>query len=432
MEYISILGIVLGIAVYVFMALKKMPLYFTAIVAALIIAITSLFNPYTAITDTFMSGMAGLLKQYFLLFLAGSLFGKAMDDTGCARKIAMSLANLTKRSKNQAFWLIMVLPAFYLILSYVGVSGFVIVFTMLQVARDLFREADIPWRFFTFGSSGIVVGYALAGNMNTTNVMATEAYGVPLTAGLGISLVFAVVYLVVLALLVRHDMSSARKRGEGFLPSGKGILEVAQAEEDRELPNIFCAALPLIFSIVLIAVFKTPAVLTLLLATIVCFAVNWKFTKHLRKTVVDGLGGGIGPVINVSAANGFASVIRASVGFGAIALLLGSMPGMFSSAILTMGMTAAVGSSSSWLSAFLPTLMEFMEPLGWSPELCARFITLCGITMMVPHNPGPVNAISLCRLDVGPAVLNYLKGSIIPGAVALAVCMGLIAAGVFV
>ena len=433
MEYISIIGILAGIAIFVFMAIKKLPLYLAAIVATTVVAVFSALDPFTAVSDTFMSGMAGLIKSYFLLFIAGGVFGKAMDNTGCARKIALSLAQLTRKSRNQGFWITLTLPVFYLILTYVGISGFVIVFTMMQVARDLFSEGDVPWRFFTYGSSGIVAGTVLGGTMSTTNVMVTSAFGVPLTAGFGVSLVFAVVYMAVLAVLIYLDNRRCAKAGEGFLPSGRGIMEASSpARNDDELPSLGCAVAPLVFPILVIVFFQLSAVITLLLATAVCLLLNGRRVKDLRGTLVEGFGSAILSAVNVAAANGFATVIRGTAGFATIAALLQGLPGLFPVVVLGMGMTAAVGSSTSWVNAFLPTLMEWMAPLGLSAGLCARLIPMSCITMMVPHNPGPVNAVSFAKLDVGPAVRSYLKGSLIPGAAALAVCIALIYAGVFV
>lgn len=39
-------------------------------------------------TEVFMTSLGGYVRNYFPIFLLGAIFGKVMEDTGCAKAIA--------------------------------------------------------------------------------------------------------------------------------------------------------------------------------------------------------------------------------------------------------------------------------------------------------------------------------------------------------
>lgn len=97
-EILSIIGILLGLAVLVIFALKGVSLYVLAPLAALVVAIFSGGNILTAMTDTYMTGFANFMKNYFLMFALSSIFAKIMGDSGAAKVIALKVAALVKKA----------------------------------------------------------------------------------------------------------------------------------------------------------------------------------------------------------------------------------------------------------------------------------------------------------------------------------------------
>ena len=72
-----------------------------------------------------------------------------LSDGGNARRIALCLAALIRRSKhNRQFYCVLMVPVLYFLLCYAGISGFVVVFTVLPIAKDLFEETNTPWRLY--------------------------------------------------------------------------------------------------------------------------------------------------------------------------------------------------------------------------------------------------------------------------------------------
>ena len=427
MNYLSLLGIVVGIGLFIFMAVKRLPMYISAVVAAVVVAMFSMVNPYTALTTWFMSGAAGFFKGYFLLFLASSLYGKLLDVSGCAKRIAVSMGKLTGKSKDSGFWAVMTLFVFYLILSYIGVNGFVVAFAAVCVGRELFVASDVPWRLYPFGSSGMMIGMVLAGSYSTANLVTTQSFGVPTTAAAGFSLVFALLYALAYAVLVKVELRSARKHGEGFLPSGARIAEANVAIDEKQLPCLRNAVLCLLVPIVIIFTLRLPADLSLFLAIVVCVVLNFKHIPKLMDVIIEGVGGGVVPVVGGCAAFGVAAVIQNTGGFSALEGLLKHLPGVLPATILSVGMSISIISGYTFSAQYAAWLL----PLGISAETAARLMAMATFASTMPHSPGVVNGVALTRLEYKSAIRSYLKGAMIPGLFALSICVVLVSFGVF-
>ena len=149
---ISIIGILIGLAIFIWLAFKGYNTIFAAIAAAVVVALFGGMNPFTALTEAFMPKVSGFLSGYFLIFLFSALFAKIMGDSGAAPSIAVKVARLAKKAKNplvQKFLAVMTLPLIQLILTYGGVNVFVVVFILVAIARSLFKELDIPWWLYS-------------------------------------------------------------------------------------------------------------------------------------------------------------------------------------------------------------------------------------------------------------------------------------------
>ena len=88
-----------------------------------------------------MKGLGGYIVSFFPLFLLGAVFGKLMDDSGSALSIAEYL--VAKLGSKQAMLAIVLACA---ILTYGGVSLFVVGFAVYPIAAQLFRKLNIPKR----------------------------------------------------------------------------------------------------------------------------------------------------------------------------------------------------------------------------------------------------------------------------------------------
>ena len=135
--------IVLGaLAFLMFVAYRGYSVILFAPVAALgavLLTDPSLVAPM--FSSVFMEKMVGFVKIYFPVFMLGAVFGKVIELSGFSKSIVSAVIGLLGRER--AMLSIVVVCA---ILTYGGVSLFVVVFAVYPFAAEMFRQSDIPKR----------------------------------------------------------------------------------------------------------------------------------------------------------------------------------------------------------------------------------------------------------------------------------------------
>ena len=136
----STFAIVITLLLLMFFAYRGYSVLILApIMATLAVLLSGDFlNTIPAYTDVFMGALSGFLLKFFPIFLLGALFGRLMADSGAATAIANTVVE--KLGASKAILAVILVCA---ILTYGGVSLFVVAFAIYPIAKDLFRAADI-------------------------------------------------------------------------------------------------------------------------------------------------------------------------------------------------------------------------------------------------------------------------------------------------
>ena len=92
-------------------------------------------------SNVFMEKMVGFVKNYFPVFMLGAVFGKVIELSGFSKSIVSAVIGVLGRER--AVLSIVVVCA---ILTYGGVSLFVVVFAVYPFAAEMFRQGEIPKR----------------------------------------------------------------------------------------------------------------------------------------------------------------------------------------------------------------------------------------------------------------------------------------------
>ena len=113
---ISFIGMILGLLLFVVLAFKGFNLILSAVASSCLMFVFSGISILDGLKEFYLPGLAGFLQSYFLLFFLSALMGKLMSDGGNAKKIALSLSGLIKKSKNnQKFFCVLLVPVLYFI-----------------------------------------------------------------------------------------------------------------------------------------------------------------------------------------------------------------------------------------------------------------------------------------------------------------------------
>jgi H+/gluconate symporter-like permease len=138
---VQLLGILVALGLLIWLAFRGFTLLLAAPIAAIVAAAFSGEPLLAKWTLTFMQAAANFVRNLFPLFLLGGVFGKLMDDSGAALAIARTIT--AKLGETRAIMAVVLACA---VLTYGGVSLFVVAFAVFPVAAALFRQAQVPHR----------------------------------------------------------------------------------------------------------------------------------------------------------------------------------------------------------------------------------------------------------------------------------------------
>lgn len=416
MPVISLIGIIVAVAFMIVFAFRGFPAVILAPVCAIIVLIFGGQNVLEGMTVTYMGGFASFMQRFFLVFFVGSVYGSIMGDSGAAKSIGIKFARIAQKSKNNAkLFTIFAIIAISTILAYGGISNFVIMFTVLAIAKELYHEMDVPWRLFgcQVVGSGCLAMTMLPGSPSTPNVVASAALGTTPMAAPVLGIVAVIIELVLSTIYIKWELGRAKKNNEGFLPTGTGISQTGGTEEDVEFKelNIVACLAPSIVLLIVLNVFKQHIVVCTLLAIALTFILYWKRWENKLKTVMNGVSIAINASVLVSLCTAFGTVITATEGFGFILSVIEKIPGtpLIQLIVAVNLMAAFSGSSAGGLTVALDVLGERFIATGINPQVLHRISVIsCGGLGFLPHNGSVINELNVAKLKHKEAYMPYL------------------------
>lgn len=431
-EMISLIGILIGLVFLVYVAFKGYPLLLVAPLAALIVAVFSGLNPLEALKTSYMPGFANFAVKNFLLFLLSTLFGKLLGDCGAAKYISYKLVAVARRFPGKEKLVgVMSLVFVMAVLTYGGISLYVVVFTLVAIAKDLFQELDIPWSMYTCGTLGssTFTMSMLPGNPSLQNLIPIEYLDTTASAAPVLGVICAVFCFALGIAWIIYSINRSERRSEGFFPSGEGI---AQALPDSSAPapenmSLIKCLLPSIALLLALNLFHLDAVIALTIAAIFTCALFFRDFSDIKATLVSGSGNALSSIGNVCAVTGFGSMVAATSGYALIINGLDRIPGppilqLFVAVNVAAGIT---GSASGGLGIALGTLGQRFIDMGIDPAIIHRIAVMSsGGLDSLPHNGSVINNLTVTKLGHKYGYKNYFVITVvIPLICALLACM---------
>jgi H+/gluconate symporter-like permease len=387
-------------------------------------------------TGLFMDKMVGFLKLYFPVFLLGAVFGKLIEISGFSKSIVAATIRVV--GAGRAMLSIVVVCA---LLTYGGVSLFVVVFAVYPFAAELFRQGDIPKRLipgtialgaFTFTMDALP-GTPQIQNIIPTAFFGTDAWAAPVLGTLG-----GVFILAVGMAYLEWRRRGAARAGEGYGDIGALRNEPAPFEGSR-LANPLVAILPLVLvgasnllftawiprlygathsfvpAVVgnaapvvqevskVAAIWAVQGALLVGIATVLVFA--WR-------TVVSGfaegtraaIGGALLAAMNTASEYGFGAVIAALPGFLLVADALAAIPDpLVNEAVTVTALAGITGSASGGMSIALAAMAETFianaAAAGIPMEVLHRVASMASGGMdTLPHNGAVITLLAVTGL----------------------------------
>lgn len=383
------LGIIIGLVLLMFLAYRGHSIIWVAPLTAMVVAFIGGLPLLEAYKEVYMTGFINFTKSWFPVFMLGAIFGHLMDYTGAAQSIAQWLTKVF--GPERAILGVVIGCA---VLTYGGISLFVVVFAMYPLALALFREANISRKLIpgaiALGSFTFTMT-ALPGTPQIQNLIPMEYFNTPATAAPVMGIVSSIfMFGLGYAYLSRREKKLTAE-GDVFTEP-KNRPEISE-DKLKDLPNPFISVLPLLSVIITLNVLKWDIIVALLSGIILSMLTNLKLYKGFTKTVSSGATGSITAIINTSAAVGFGSVVGAVPGFNTLTNLILGIKGspLISEAIAVNILAGATGSASGGMGIALEALSEKYCQLalesGISLEAFHRIASLAsGGLDTLPHN----------------------------------------------
>lgn len=444
---IMVILVTLGLLIY--MAYRGVSLLILTPVLATFAVVASLEGRVLAsYTQIFMGSTADFIALYFPVFLLGAVFGKLMEDSGSAEALANGI--IAKLGTARAILAVVMSCA---VMTYGGVSLFVVAFAVYPIAAALFRQADIPKKLipasialgaFTFTMT------ALPGTPAIQNAIPMPYFGTSPFAAPGLGVITALVMFTLGMFWLQHRARKMADEGYGehedkdFLPDkdlrersaceGFDLMELPGEKKSKDKPSFAIAALPLVlvivvnllFTFILIPLMDTTylsqplygdtsiekvrgiwSVIAALVITLVLLtALNWKRLPALKQSLDNGANASLLPIFNTASLVGFGSVIAS---LGAFLLIRDGVVGiggenpLISLAIGVNILAGMTGSASGGMSIALATLgdtyLQMAQTHGISPELLHRVTAVAtGGLDTLPHNGAVITLLAITGL----------------------------------
>lgn len=442
----STLAIIVSLLLLMFLAYRGVTVLLLApLMAALAVFLSGDIGLFLPIyTETFMKALSGYVLSFLPIFLLGALFGQLMADSGAANTIARWIVQRLG-SKHAVATVVLACG----LLTYGGVSLFVVAFAIFPIARDLFRTADIPKRLIpatiALGSFTFTMT-AMPGTPAIQNAIPIPYYGTNVFAAPGLGLIASAIMLLGGLWWLQSRIKKAKLAGEGYGEHKDDLIiptdhQATPTKGPLSTMPFFLAVLPLILVIGVNALFtyvifpKTnfnflieqfpnvdPKKMTGLWALIIALVVacitlvvsrlgRW---EDLKESINQGVFGFMLPLFNTASEVGYGAVIAGLAGFAIIRdAVLNVAPNnpLISEAIAMNVLAGITGSSSGGLSIALQTLgsdyLAMAEQAGISPELLHRVAVMAaGGFDTLPHCGAIITLLAICKLNHRQAYLN--------------------------
>lgn len=425
---LGIIGIIISLGLLMFLAYKGISVLVLAPILAILAVLfqggeAHIFANYT---EVFMVSFAGYAKAYFPVFLLGAIFGKIMDDSGTAKAIAHTISE--KVGKDKAILAVVLSTS---ILTYGGVSMFVVAFAVYPIAAALFREADLPKRFIpasiALGSFTFTMT-ALPGSPQIQNAIAMPFFGTTLWAAPILGLIGGSVMFGGGMLWLTRRSKKAIATGEGY---GIHKDENIEKVDISDLPGFGISLTPIVVVLIGnlllgkfifanmdgaflenfggISIDKVKGLWSLIAALVIAivFAIILfrKNLKSVKETVNKGAMGSLLAITNTCSEVGYGNVIKTLAAFALVKAAILAIPGspLISLAASTSILAGITGSASGGLSIALGALgdiyMQKAIAFGIDPQAFHRIAAMaCGGLDSLPHNGGVITLLGITGL----------------------------------
>lgn len=453
MEFAGLLG---SVALLIWLALRGIDIVFAALICATVVILTNDLPLAKGLSEYFASGPLGAFSfagRFYLLFIAGAVFGRIMGESHAASSLAMAL--IRRLGAHRVLLIVTIACA---LLTYGGVVVFVVIFAIYPLGLKLLQESNIPKRLLLGAAalgSGTFTLTALPGTPSIHNVISASALGTDLFAAPWLGLIGGVLMFSFGILYLERERVKAEATGEGFVPGPRDDIAAA-GTDGPPLPPWPLALSPLVLVIGTILMPRllkgadlgsgisanilqfasTQPILwpsiALFIGSAVAIALFPAVRRHGLSVAGRGTQDAIMPLINTAAVIGFGGVVTQTSGFADFTTLVlnSDLPPLLSAFFSVSLVSAITGSASGGLQIFMQSMAPAYLEMGVAPEVLHRVTTMAsGGVDSLPHCGAVIAMLTITQLTHRQAYKDVGIITVVFPVLATLIVIGLVALG---
>jgi len=379
----DVLILLFAIVLFTVLAFKRVGALPMAGIVALITCILAQMPVLDTMLGPFMESAANYVKNYFFIFFLGAVFSAFYEGSGAAKSIARFLSRLTG-GKHVAV-LVFIITS---ILTFGGISGFVVYFVMYPITLQLFQKNDMSRILIpaSITAGCWTISMIAPGSPSIQNVIGMKSLGTAATAAFVPGVISVIAELILIIILFN-----------GFKMAVEG------------------------------AVFWG-----IVAACILFFPYLKRFETYVELLNRGGVNAG-GALLNTAIVVGFGGVAQNTEGFRIIvdAVLHMNISPLIFVAVAVAVCAGMCGSASGGMGVAFNALKDTFVSLGINLEYVHRIgVIAAGTLDTLPHQGGQITILAITHMNHKTAYLDIcVTQLIIPLITVFAVTIPLCAMG---
>jgi H+/gluconate symporter-like permease len=299
-----LLSIIIGFIILITLIIFKVSIVAAAPIATSVIALLNGLDILEVLQVQYLPGFADFVQNYLFIFLLSSILGKTMEASEDAAAVGDFVLDLLP-------YRYAAVGIFFAsaVLTYGGISAFVLIFTIYPIAKSVFEEAGLSKSLILASIVGgsIIIGMPMPGSPQIHNLIMMDFLDTSAVAGMQVALISIIT--ASLAAVYYLLFRTKALLGDRYYESKKRLFE---KPNPRKTLNFLLGMLPLFTVFILLAVLGKPPVLALFMGVVV------SLLKNIRKINILS-------ILNTSISNAAAPLMFAAsaMGFGRV---LSSLP----------------------------------------------------------------------------------------------------------
>ncbi|UUX33427.1 GntP family permease [Fundicoccus culcitae] len=399
MEILGSIGVLLGVFIIILLAVRGLNVLIAAPIATAVVVLFNEMNIFETLLGTgsqqFMGALGNYVVNFFAVFLLGSILAKLMEESGATVSIANYI--LDKFGKDKPYSVLVAIFIISAVLTYGGISLFVVMFAIIPLARSLFKKLDISWHLIQvplwLGIATITMTM-LPGTPAIQNVIPIQYLGTSLTAAPIPSILGSIGTVIFGLTYMRYVLNKSLAKGENYAThTNDETVEI----ELENLPSFASSIAPLL---VLITIAITGSVFgndfwrtnviyfALLIGILLGYFLFRPYITDIVKVLNIGAVSSMSPLITTATSVAFGAVVMSVPGFTFFADLMLNVPGgpLVALTVLTAVMSGITGSTSGALGIVIPAYGQYFLDAGVHPEMIHRVASVgANFLTLVPH-----------------------------------------------